>query len=44
MNSGKSGMKYQKASPPSWPRTMSDRLSVFAAISTPTSAKPIAIS
>ena len=30
--------------PPSWPRTMSDRFRLYAAISTPTSAKPIAIS
>src|SRR5690242_10624582 len=43
-NSGSSGQTYQYAAPPSWPATMSPRLRLLAAISTPTSAKPIAIS
>src|SRR5512139_1974662 len=37
-------MKYQCQKPPAWPCTMSVRLSDCAAISTPTSAKPMAIS
>src|ERR1700675_2689976 len=44
MNNGKSGHTYQYAAPPSCPRTISDRLRLFAHISTTTSAKPIAIS
>src|SRR5437870_4683527 len=42
--SGSSGQMYQYAAPPSWPRTMSLILSDDDAMSTPTSANPIAIS
>src|SRR4051794_3274143 len=44
MNRGNSGQMYQYAAPPSWPDTMTRRFRLFAAISTPTSANPIAIS
>src|SRR5690606_11932869 len=43
-NSGNSGSQYQWKIEPSCARTMSPRFSDFAAISTPTSAKPMAIS
>src|SRR3989338_9198642 len=45
-NIGNSGMKYQPSSPAPlcWPRTMSPRFMLCEAISTHTSAKPIAIS
>jgi hypothetical protein len=44
MNRGNSGQMYHWCSPPDCPCTMSVRLSDCEAISTPTSAKPMAIS
>src|SRR5438093_12317430 len=41
---GSNGHMYQYAAPPSWPRTMSLMFKLDATMSTPTSAKPMAIS
>jgi len=43
-NSGSSGSRYHWCSPPCWCNTISRRLRLPAAISTPTSANPMAIS
>ena len=43
-NSGKSQNQFQDPMPPSWVRTMVPRFMLPVAMSTPTSAKPMAIS
>ncbi len=44
INSGNSQNQFQDSSPPSWVRTMVPRFMLPVAMSTPTSAKPMAIS
>src|SRR6187551_1237615 len=44
MNSGNSQMKFHQIMPPCWPLMMSPRFKLPAAMMTPTSAKPMAIS